>query len=272
MQRTGTEWVFRLAQEPRRLFKRYAKDCCLFGSLFARQWWQFGIRIRHNKAHHGSCEVVQRAKLLQEISVHESLDAHAVERDRSDWESIAHSTGDILLNMEHVRYIDSTGVGLLVRLRKAAQSRERQLVLVAPSPAVRRALEAMWLWPFFLQAANSDKARQLLAERARLAPVVRRQDPAVSGECLEWQGEITAANATGVWELTQKYLEAVTGAVKTVQVQMSAVHFLDSTGLGLMVRAKKLAQERGLALGFSGVQANVRNVIRLARLEGYLLG
>ena len=30
MRRTGTEWLFRLSQEPRRLFKRYADDLLHF--------------------------------------------------------------------------------------------------------------------------------------------------------------------------------------------------------------------------------------------------
>src|SRR5438105_10884327 len=40
MQRSGTEWVFRLAQEPRRLFGRYMKDLWVFGRSIVRQWWQ----------------------------------------------------------------------------------------------------------------------------------------------------------------------------------------------------------------------------------------
>src|SRR5204863_7323265 len=40
MQRIGTEWLFRLAQEPRRLFRRYLKDLWGFGWAFLAQWWQ----------------------------------------------------------------------------------------------------------------------------------------------------------------------------------------------------------------------------------------
>src|SRR5215472_18410618 len=41
MQRCGAEWLFRLAQEPRRLFARYARDLWLFASLIMAQWWAF---------------------------------------------------------------------------------------------------------------------------------------------------------------------------------------------------------------------------------------
>jgi N-acetylglucosaminyldiphosphoundecaprenol N-acetyl-beta-D-mannosaminyltransferase len=39
IQRVGMEWVFRAAQEPRRLGKRYAKDIFVFGPRLARFLW-----------------------------------------------------------------------------------------------------------------------------------------------------------------------------------------------------------------------------------------
>jgi len=38
MQRTGLEWAHRLASEPRRLFKRYLRDACIFPQLVWREW------------------------------------------------------------------------------------------------------------------------------------------------------------------------------------------------------------------------------------------
>jgi len=39
MQRGGVEWVFRLGQEPRRLFRRYAADVWPFAWGITAQWW-----------------------------------------------------------------------------------------------------------------------------------------------------------------------------------------------------------------------------------------
>src|SRR5579885_2723103 len=44
MQRTGTEWLFRLGQEPRRLFARYARDLRVFGGAMFAQWWRMQFR------------------------------------------------------------------------------------------------------------------------------------------------------------------------------------------------------------------------------------
>ncbi|MGN6556276.1 MAG: WecB/TagA/CpsF family glycosyltransferase, partial [Verrucomicrobiota bacterium] len=48
MQRTGTEWLFRLAQEPRRLFKRYAMDLAVFAWRISQQLFVFRPRGGRN--------------------------------------------------------------------------------------------------------------------------------------------------------------------------------------------------------------------------------
>ncbi|MEY2959228.1 MAG: hypothetical protein RLZZ01_1796 [Actinomycetota bacterium] len=39
-QRLGAEWVFRLAQEPRRMWRRYLVGNARFAALTAREWWR----------------------------------------------------------------------------------------------------------------------------------------------------------------------------------------------------------------------------------------
>jgi anti-anti-sigma factor len=58
---------------------------------------------------------------------------------------------------------------------------------------------------------------------------------------------------------------------RKVTIDLSNVRFIDSTGLGLMVRAKKLVASHGAQLSFSGLQPTVRNVVRIAKMEEYLL-
>ena len=42
MRRGGVEWIYRMAQEPRRLAGRYFKDLRVFGTSMVRQWWRLG--------------------------------------------------------------------------------------------------------------------------------------------------------------------------------------------------------------------------------------
>ena len=47
MQRTGTEWIARMAQEPRRLGRRYAHDIRVFGPRLVREWREVRRRRDH---------------------------------------------------------------------------------------------------------------------------------------------------------------------------------------------------------------------------------
>ena len=55
-------------------------------------------------------------------------------------------------------------------------------------------------------------------------------------------------------------------------IDLSRVTFVDSTGIGLMVRFKKNLKRRDIGLKFDNAIASVRNVVRQTQLEEFLLG
>jgi N-acetylglucosaminyldiphosphoundecaprenol N-acetyl-beta-D-mannosaminyltransferase len=285
MQRSGTEWVFRLIQEPRRLFKRYAKDLWIFGTSFLLQYWQLKSRSVRPKRVGGvpagdfrSAEIPERTpcsrtieNTCQHIRPPNRLDATAVATHGPPLErGIDEAERHWLLEMNSVTFIDSTGVGFLIRLHKRIQAAGRHLVLVNPSPNVKRALAIMRLDDFFLTATSLEIAWELL--EARIGERSETVTPilTVRGNTLAWQGEITAANAAQVWKRTFEWLESHYRA-HTCTIDLAAVRFIDSTGLGLMVRIRKLAQQRQRTVSFINLRPAVRNVLRIARLEQFLL-
>jgi N-acetylglucosaminyldiphosphoundecaprenol N-acetyl-beta-D-mannosaminyltransferase len=280
MQRGGVEWIYRLAQEPRRLFKRYFKDLWVFGWALFAQLWQLRFRPSFSRTGvspvriqtHGRnarATISKEGEDWQWLKLPERLDLAAVRDDVLLLDQLAADDRHCLLEMDNVKFIDSTGVGLLIRLQKKIRENGRELILLAPSPMVQRALALMRLQNFFASAPDFASARQLVATRAREQTVaVRLRSPAAINPLL-WQGEITAANATEVWNTTEIHLTSKQR--RELVIDMSGVRFMDSTGLGLMVRAKKLAQREGVKLEFTHLQAAVQNVVHLARLDEFLL-
>ena len=312
MQRAGLEWTYRLAQEPRRLFKRYFKDLWVFGWKILRQLWQLQLRqsrkepnrsekarptqhwikpeIRENKnapsnstlspgerdGVRGNTAQTESSVLKLPTSTHwqlihlpERLDLAAVRNEAALLEQTLAAGCHCFLDMSNVRFIDSTGVGLLIRLQKKIRSIDRQLVLLAPSTMVQRALTLMRLENFFATASDLPSAQALIAARAREQSGAVRLRSAAATNPLLWQGEITAANAEEVWTRTETHLTAKPR--RELVIDLSAVRFMDSTGLGVMVRAKKLAQREQVKLEFTNLQPAVQNVLHLARLENFLL-
>ena len=267
MQRTGTEWIFRLAQEPRRLVRRYANDLWYFGADVLRQWWQ--LQVRHEKVAVASC-----ASLLTEhpawlhITPPSRLDFAVVQRDAMLWEKAATDGRHCLLNMAGVHGMDSSGIGLLISLQKRLQSAGRQLLLVAPTDFVRRTLKRARLIDFLTIARDETTVWQGLDGRNAVAstPTLNQFT-----NTLEWQGEVTAANAETVWNTTTTEIRSRIPTPERFRIDLSRLRFIDSTGLGIMIRARKFARERGTHIIFTNAQANVRNVLRLSRMEAVLL-
>jgi N-acetylglucosaminyldiphosphoundecaprenol N-acetyl-beta-D-mannosaminyltransferase len=268
IQRCGFEWLFRLAQEPRRLFRRYAKDFWVFGWKILVQWHGLQLRRRARPVRPATGPLVRSDRHWQRIPLPERLDAAAVRNGLALVEEAISEKKHGLLDASRVGFVDSTGVGFLIRAHKRFRAAGCQLLLLSPSAAMSRALELMKLSGFFDCAADIPAAERLLAARAQeLSACVALRTPAASNPLL-WRGEITAANAAAVWEATQAHL--LSAPRRECVLDLARVRFIDSTGVGLLVRAKKMARRERIALSFVSVPPVVQNVIRLSRLEEFL--
>jgi N-acetylglucosaminyldiphosphoundecaprenol N-acetyl-beta-D-mannosaminyltransferase len=269
IQRIGAEWAYRLAQEPRRLFKRYFKDFWVFGLKILSQLWHLQVRSR-TEPKIKRCAPVRAEENWQWIKLPDRLDLAAVREDALLMDQVLADGRHCILEMDNVKFIDSTGVGLLIRVQKKIRATGRQLVLLNPSVAVRHALDLMRLQHFFDCAPDFASARQLIESRSReQTGAVRLRSPAAINPLL-WQGEIMAANAEEVWSTTESHINSKRGRALTID--LSNVRFIDSTGLGIMVRAKKLAQREQVKLEFVHPQPSVQNVVHIAKLEQFLFG
>jgi N-acetylglucosaminyldiphosphoundecaprenol N-acetyl-beta-D-mannosaminyltransferase len=159
MQQAGLEWLFRLGQEPRRLFRRYATDLWHFSWGIAAQWWRTRSFLKGRPGQSESLATVVEPT-WQRIQSPERLNVDAVRRGAHTWEQAV--TRHCLLDLGAVRVIDSTGVGLLLDLRKRLLSIGRCLVLLAPSKAVQRTLKWMRIHDVFLTAEDALDARRVI--------------------------------------------------------------------------------------------------------------
>jgi N-acetylglucosaminyldiphosphoundecaprenol N-acetyl-beta-D-mannosaminyltransferase len=272
IQRAGGEWLFRLAQEPRRLARRYGKDLWVFGRRIVSQW----LRLRAGgRTEPGSAAIqIERqtggtdAAIIAKLQ--DRLDVGAAPDGRRWMTPILSLWQDCLLDLSAIRFIDSTGVALLVGMRKRIHSMERHLVLVAPSRCVQRALALMQLGDYFDTAPDAAAGQEIIDTRKReeAAHVSRGSLDAVPG--VAWRGEITAASAGEVWDRTCNLLRAPKRGAPVV-IDLSDARFIDSAGLRIMVQTQQLAWQRGTTLIFAGAQPAVRNVLRNAGLELLLL-
>lgn len=277
MRKAGLEWTFRLVQEPRRLFGRYVRDLAFFSWGLCAQWFRLQLRapIRRRVRGRNSRLEPSNPTVVQDewhtIRAPDWLDRQTVEENGHTWETEIASNPLSLVDLSGVRWIDSTGIGLLIRLQKRARSLRRTLVFLAPSLPVRKALHQMQLDSFFDFAPDQDAAQKYREAPAERDLVVVNSDRNRAHSVLAWQGEITAENAERAWQLTELYLRAQGVWRRELAIDLERLRFIDSSGAALMMRAKRAALQQDVRLRFEKVQPDVRNVLQLCRLDAFLL-
>jgi len=265
MRRTGTEWFYRLAQEPRRLYKRYAWDVVYFAPLLAQQWWR--LRTRPHAASRAQ-ELPLKNPRWRAVDAGTHLTRAALRGQSDFWRELQTSGQHCLVDCAHLQSIDATGIAFLLRWRTLLQRCNQQLVLLAPSQAIRRILSQLKLTDHFSVADNEATARQKSERLFTRCVLVRRGET----RSLAWCGEIVAANADEVWHLSLSHFQTFTDHATTlIIVDLAQLRFIDSSGAALMLRLKRWTQSRHVEVLFSNPQENVRHVLRLTALDHLLL-
>ena len=99
------------------------------------------------------------AKYSGEITMEITQDfKHAVEAALEKEESLA-----LALDLSEVSFMDSSGIGFLVSCNTRLQSLGKRLVLLSPSPQVRKTLGLVQLMEFFVVVEDDSELDSLAA-------------------------------------------------------------------------------------------------------------
>lgn len=167
------------------------------------------------------------------------------------WDEISHIVEDpatkrLAIEMSGVFAMDSSGLGLLVRIAKALQHRDAKLCLVAVSNTVAELLKLTKLIDFFPFARDMDEAARILGGGL---------DPGALAEQL--RAEVSKGKGNGLTEEFKKFLHSLgpsvsnddvtefTGAVQRLEnFERMAQLLVDAYDTDLKAKAEELAAKR----------------------------
>ena len=149
MRRSGTECVFRLWQEPRRLFKRYAGDLVQFAPALLAQLWHLPARTAEKNRRLGA---PTSAPMVYGIRVQAAgrFQCDVLQSAGFFWSQAMEQPGHCLIDLAGVKSIDSTGLAFLAHWQRRLAQGQRNLILFRPSAAVCSALQQMRLTEEFV--------------------------------------------------------------------------------------------------------------------------
>ncbi|MEI8339950.1 MAG: WecB/TagA/CpsF family glycosyltransferase [Verrucomicrobiota bacterium] len=263
----GLEWVFRMMQEPRRLVNRYFIDLMFFAYTLRRQrklLRRGGIGTPVSKP-----AEVPASRTTVHCCWSGRVDAAAV--DSGVIRAVAPEAGrpNVVIDCAEVTFIDSTGLGLFIKNFRTCKEAGGVFIVLNPSDSVAKMLEAMQLDRLIPLARNLDEIAALLKTGKPGGSELSYYSDETKTLTLVMSGDITAATVSGCEEML---VDAWSRSEKAAQLVMDlkAVSFIDSSGLGFLIKAFKLAKERGGKLSLLNLTPNVINVIKLANLQTFL--
>jgi len=265
MRGIGAEWLFRLAQEPRRLAGRYFSDLIHFLPAIAHQWIE-GRALRR-KLIGKSTVTTSASRDWRQVRITGHWGAGLLEREGDLFrEIVADDHRHCMIDLAQATSIDSTALAVLTQWRRRLAAQHQDLVLLEPSEAIIETLREARLTGHFRIAVPAPHPVAVAAEDAPAPSTV--VPPYPGGHTLAWQGELTAANAEAVWNQTLRHLSQVGAPPReTFIIDLSKLRFIDSTGAATMARVRVWARQLRKDVRYLGSRPAVRNVLRLAKLH-----
>ena len=159
MQKSGLEWIFRLSQEPKRLWKRYTRDVGQFGSRFVAQWRvsrlkQVAEPVIWTESHFED-SLVLSAKGILDAGQQAELNARC--------EHILDLPANLILDFTHVTAIDAAIVGTLLNLPRRATYKGREVCLAGVNTRVRQTLNQAYGEEALTMYVTIEEARKVVA-------------------------------------------------------------------------------------------------------------
>ena len=274
MQLTGLEWLFRLLQEPRRLFKRYATDFVVFGLTIVKQWWLTRAGQRTTQTSQRAPKTVETAEIqlsnITELFCPDRLDAAEVRVIEEVWmASLEGPEVGVIIDCSGTQFIDSTGLGLLMRAQKRCRQSGKLLALVACSPAVLKLLQMTRLNAIFTQTANREEALHKILD-PEAPSTVTMPAPKTTPLHLNWSGAVTTTGVESLWRGALGVIQNAADARHPVVIDLKEVRSMDSGGLSLMARLKDHATSQKIHLRFTNPSPVVHESLCHEHME-YLL-
>jgi N-acetylglucosaminyldiphosphoundecaprenol N-acetyl-beta-D-mannosaminyltransferase len=260
MQHAGLEWLYRLTQEPRRLWRRYVTDLINFAYFFGRQWWR--LRARRSD---GAPLATTRGDMIRDmavISVSGRLDASTQSTLAAEAERALEITPDLAIDLRDATLIDSAGIGALVALAKQARDQGGDLFLLAVPRPIEETLRLIKLDTFFQILPSSRHADEARTQRAR--PYATMSSDANPDEVV--LGMPRRIDAASVAEMTEA-VERALAQHPRVTLDLGETVFLSSAGIAAMVSLNRLAVQDGGSLRLVGCSPDIVRTLRLLKID-----
>jgi N-acetylglucosaminyldiphosphoundecaprenol N-acetyl-beta-D-mannosaminyltransferase len=276
LQRLGLEWLHRIIQDPWRLWKRYLVDAYTFGllllpSLLYYRYSRWRQRWRREAAGETSPQAgapgSAAAEPFRVLTLPPRLDITVASQWQEALSAALAASQDLVLDCTGVEFIDSSGLGLLIKGWRQAQVQQRAFFLIGVNPRVQRFLSLNRLWDVFgpLAGENLEEILPRLQQHRTLPPFAFTLEHRPHYLLLHLFGRLDAAAVAGLD--MPALLARLAG--NHIVVHLADLDFVDSSGLGFLLKIHRQAASQGKSCVLCGPKPAVQQVLVVTRLHRF---
>lgn len=260
--RIGLEWLFRLAQEPRRLWQRYVRDGLYFSWFFLLQWWQ--LRRLSLMAAPIPAQVRIVAERQPVVQVSGRIDVTSLADLRTHVAIAQSGAPRLIIDLSEATFLDSAALGVLVDLTRQARERGGDLVLCGLAQPIAEVIGLLKLDSFFTIVDDLASAMQATAE-----PAPAPADGPYEANRWTVARMIRELDAYTIQPVLDACLAIIDRNPRLV-LDFGETRFLSSAGMAALVKLQRAARLRGGDLRLAGCTHDVRLAIELVRLDAVI--
>ncbi len=273
VQKTGLEWIFRIIQDPLRLWKRYLIGFFKFSlllwpvvlySVYSRLGTRGDRRHRVEGNRDKAAPPATGAAAIRTIRLPASLTLQTSGAAVQEFDLALSHEGPVVLDFSEVSFIDPVGLGFLIRAWRRAEDAGKRFYLVGVFPKIRRFFEMNRSWDIFREHTfeTMGDVWQAMHGENRSPSFFYSVSSGRDHLLIRMFGRLDAFEMSRLD--VPELLDAVSGSDSILDLQ--SLRFIDSSGLALLLKLQRALAGRGRRLVLCGLNDGTTQLLRITRL------
>lgn len=273
MCKSGVEWIYRITQDPKRLWKRYFVGFFKFGFMVfpAIAYYRYRRLLYHlfskKPANYTKTapEPGKTASAVNIITLPELMDAETVSGKGEKIKAQLGLSAITVFDLSRVTFMDSSGLGMLISLNRLAQRTETNIYFIGIRSHIRRVFELNRIYDLFKEKIykNIDEVLKQIKKIGKLPPFYIMEVSRAKDVLIHLFGTLDASQMPGV------QMETILKKIgeRCCILNLRDLTFIDSSGLVFFLKIQRYVSKQGKACVLCGLKGNVRQMFSITKLE-----
>ena len=275
IQKSGLEWIYRITQDPMRLFKRYFIGFFKFGILilppiiymkYRKLFFRLKIKQMQDTTPPAAGETNQDTPMAMDvIALDNPLDATQIINHGETILRGINGKNTVLMDLSRITFMDSSGIGFLVKLFTRSQREKFQLAFCGIQPPVMRSLKVSRIYDLFKNIIfdTRETAISALLEDVGHRDFSYFKDDTDQMVILHLFGQLDADKISKMD--IPIFIQGIEG--KNCLLNLKGLSFADSSAIMLFLKIRKLTFQAGKSCFLCQTPDNVRQMLKITRVD-----